>query len=186
MQLGMGAAFKKELRKRLVEKFLPDLPAESLKAIEAEIVSGRLRPGDEIGTEAALVRQLALESDVLLTIEEGSKGGFGAHVGHFLTEEGLLDSGSLKFRTMYIPDIWIETGSQKEQYDIAELNEPHIVAKVDGLLAAVKEQKQAREHAQAGMAGMAGADGRVKSASALAQDMVTAVVAGRGPPSSAL
>ena len=91
-----------------------------------------MKPLDE-----ALVRQLALESDILLTIEEGSKGGFGAHVGHFLTEEGLLDSGSLKFRTMYVPDIWIETGSQKEQYDIAELNEPHIVAKVDGLLAAV-------------------------------------------------
>ena len=88
-----------------------------------------------------LVRQLARESDVLLTIEEGSKGGFGAHVLHFLTDEGLLDGGSLRFRSMYIPDIWIETGTQKEQYDIAQLNEPHIVAKVNSLLEAAKASK---------------------------------------------
>ena len=43
---------------------------------------------------------------------------------------GLLDRGTLRARTMVIPDIWIEAGTIKEQYDIAGLNEPHIIAKV--------------------------------------------------------
>ena len=42
-----------------------------------------------------------------MTVEEGSKGGFGAFVLHFLSEEGLLDNGHCAVRSMYIPDIWI-------------------------------------------------------------------------------
>ena len=41
-----------------------------------------------------------------------------------------MDRGTLRARTMVIPDIWIEAGPIKDQYDIAGLNEPHIVAKV--------------------------------------------------------
>jgi hypothetical protein len=42
---------------------------------------------------------------------------------HFLVDSGLMDNTNLKVRTMYIPDIWIEAGTQKEQYDIAGDND---------------------------------------------------------------
>jgi 1-deoxy-D-xylulose-5-phosphate synthase len=91
-----------------------------------------------------LIRTLANESDVLVTVEEGSKGGFGDHVLHFLAKEGLLDRGTLRARTMVIPDIWIEAGPIKDQYDIAGLNEPHIVAKVEELVKSIRDYRPSR------------------------------------------
>lgn len=91
-----------------------------------------------------LIRTLANESDVLVTVEEGSKGGFGDHVLHFLTQEGLLDRGTLRARTMVIPDIWIEAGPIKDQYDIAGLNEPHIIAKVEELVKSIRDYRPSR------------------------------------------
>ncbi len=73
-----------------------------------------------------LVRQLADEHSVLITIEEGSIGGFGDHVLHFLTLDGLMDDGNLKFRPMVIPDTYFEAATQYEQYDQAGLNSQHI------------------------------------------------------------
>ena len=73
-----------------------------------------------------LVRELADEHGVLITIEEGSIGGFGDHVLHFLSLDGLLDDGNLKFRPMVIPDVLFEAASQHEQYAEAGLNSEHI------------------------------------------------------------
>lgn len=73
-----------------------------------------------------LVRQLADEHSVLITIEEGSIGGFGDHVLHFLSLDGLLDSGELRFRPMVIPDAYFEAATQYEQYEQAGLNAKHI------------------------------------------------------------
>ena len=73
-----------------------------------------------------LVRELADEHSVLITIEEGSIGGFGDHVLHFLTLDGLLDDGNLKMRPMVIPDAYFETATQHEQYEQAGLNARHI------------------------------------------------------------
>lgn len=73
-----------------------------------------------------LVRQLADEHSVLITIEEGSIGGFGDHVLHFLSLDGLLDDGELRFRPMVIPDAYFETATQYEQYEQAGLNSEHI------------------------------------------------------------
>jgi len=73
-----------------------------------------------------LIRQLADENSVLITVEEGSIGGFGDHVLHFLALDGALDEGKLKVRPMVLPDIYIEAGTQHEQYDIAGLNSQHI------------------------------------------------------------
>jgi 1-deoxy-D-xylulose-5-phosphate synthase len=95
-----------------------------------------MKPLDE-----ALITELARTHDMLVTIEEGSVGGFGDHVLHYLTSEGLLDDGNLRVRSMVIPDIWIEQGPQKDQYDIAELNEPHIVAKVVALLSGLRTKR---------------------------------------------
>ncbi len=55
----------------------------------------------------ALIRQLAAHHEMLITIEEGSVGGFGSQVMQFLASEGLLDNG-LKIRTLVMPDIWME------------------------------------------------------------------------------
>ena len=74
-----------------------------------------------------LVRQLAAEHELLITIEEGSMGGFGSHVAHFLANEGLLDNG-LKIRTMTLPDIFQDHDNPVKQYDQAQLNAKHIVA----------------------------------------------------------
>lgn len=96
--------------------------------------------------DADMIEYLADNSDVLLTIEEGSVGGFGSHVQQFMSEEGLLD-GNLLFRSMVIPDMWIEQGPQKDQYDIAQLNSPDIQKKIDdlvGRLASRKEKERAR------------------------------------------
>lgn len=73
-----------------------------------------------------LVRELADENSVLITIEEGSIGGFGDHVLHFLALDGALDEGKLKFRPMVIPDAYFETATQYEQYEQAGLNSEHI------------------------------------------------------------
>ncbi len=74
----------------------------------------------------ALIRQLARHHEVLITIEEGSRGGFGAFVLHFLSDDGLLDRG-LKVRTMTLPDIYQDHDSPAKMYDAARLNAPHIV-----------------------------------------------------------
>ncbi len=73
-----------------------------------------------------LVRELADEHSVLITVEEGSIGGFGDHVLHFLTLDGQMDEGNLKFRPMVMPDAYFEAATQREQYEAAGLNARHI------------------------------------------------------------
>jgi 1-deoxy-D-xylulose-5-phosphate synthase len=75
-----------------------------------------------------LVRDLARNHEVLITIEEGSIGGFGSHVLNFLAEAGLLDSG-LKVRTMVLPDIFIDQDKPEKMYEMAGLDRNAIVAK---------------------------------------------------------
>jgi 1-deoxy-D-xylulose-5-phosphate synthase len=74
-----------------------------------------------------LVERLAREHEVLITIEEGSVGGFGSFVLHHLAHAGMLDAG-LKVRPMVLPDRFIEHDTPTVQYDDAGLNAKHIVA----------------------------------------------------------
>jgi 1-deoxy-D-xylulose-5-phosphate synthase len=74
-----------------------------------------------------LIRRLAHEHPVLITIEEGSPGGFAAHVMQFLALNGLLDTG-LRFRPMTLPDAFLDQDKPELQYELAELNARHIVA----------------------------------------------------------
>jgi len=76
-----------------------------------------------------LVLRLAREHEVLITIEEGSIGGFGSYVLQTLAERGMLDSG-LKVRTMVLPDIFIDQDSPNAMYARAGLDAKGIVAKV--------------------------------------------------------
>lgn len=73
-----------------------------------------------------MIRKLALEHDVLITIEEGSIGGFGSHVVDYLTNEGLMEQG-LKVRTMKLPDVFIDQDSPDEMYKTAGLTAVDIV-----------------------------------------------------------
>lgn len=73
-----------------------------------------------------LVKQLADEHEVLITIEEGSDGGFGAFVLHGLARTGRLDNG-LKIRTMTLPDIYIDQDSPAIMYQQAKLDADAIV-----------------------------------------------------------
>ncbi len=74
-----------------------------------------------------LVRRLAGEHEVLITIEEGAVGGFAAHVMQFLATEGILDNG-LRIRPMVLPDRFIDHDKPQNQYEEAGLNARHIAA----------------------------------------------------------
>ena len=75
-----------------------------------------------------LVSELAREHDLLITIEEGSIGGFGDHVLHFLSLGGFLDQGTLKVRPMVLPDSYIEAASMEQQYEQAGLTDRFIIS----------------------------------------------------------
>jgi 1-deoxy-D-xylulose-5-phosphate synthase len=76
-----------------------------------------------------LLRQLARHHEVLITVEEGSTGGFGAQVLHALAREGLLDRG-LKVRTLTLPDSFIEQNKPAAMYVEAGLDVGSIVGAV--------------------------------------------------------
>ena len=76
-----------------------------------------------------LIRKLAATHEVLVTIEEGAAGGFGAHVLTWLSDEGLTDAG-LKVRTLRLPDIFQDHDAPTKQYAEAGLDAPAIVAAV--------------------------------------------------------
>ncbi len=73
--------------------------------------------------------QIATNHDVIITIEEGSIGGFGSHVNHFLNEKNLLDKDS-KFRSMILPDLFIDHDKPEKMYKIAGLDSLSIENKV--------------------------------------------------------
>ena len=119
---------------------------ESLKAadqlaahgLSATVADARFaKPLDE-----DLILRLAREHEVLITIEEGSRGGFGAFVLHLLAEKGVLDRG-LKIRTMTLPDVFQEHDSPVRQYDEARLNARHITATVLDALGRAEEAAKA-------------------------------------------
>ena len=76
-----------------------------------------------------LILSLAADHEALITIEEGAIGGFGSHVGQLLAENGVFDRG-LKFRSMVLPDIFIDQASPEDMYRVAGLDAKEIEAKV--------------------------------------------------------
>ena len=95
------------------------------KGVNASIVDARFaKPLDE-----NLIWQLATNHEVIITIEEGSIGGFGAHVSNFLNDKNLLDS-NLKFRSMILPDKFIDQDKPENMYKSAGLDALSIENKV--------------------------------------------------------
>jgi 1-deoxy-D-xylulose-5-phosphate synthase len=83
--------------------------------------------------DEALILDLAARHDALITIEEGAIGGFGSHVSHCLAEAGVFDTG-LKFRSMVLPDIFIDQASPADMYATARLSAADIEARVLALM----------------------------------------------------
>lgn len=82
-----------------------------------------------------LILQLVREHEALITIEEGSIGGFGSHVAQLLFDEGIFDQG-FKFRSMVLPDTFIDQSSPADMYATAGMNAPQIEAKILDVLGA--------------------------------------------------
>lgn len=80
-----------------------------------------------------LILRLARDHEALITIEEGAVGGFGSHVAQLLADEGVFDSG-LRFRSMVLPDLFIDQASPEEMYEAAGLTARNIEAKVLSVL----------------------------------------------------
>ncbi|MBM1817529.1 1-deoxy-D-xylulose-5-phosphate synthase [Pseudosulfitobacter pseudonitzschiae] len=80
-----------------------------------------------------MILQLAADHEALITIEEGAVGGFGSHVAQLLADEGVFDNG-LKFRSMVLPDIFIDQSSPADMYATAQLSAKDIEAKVLSVL----------------------------------------------------
>ena len=108
------------------------------KGINTTLIDSRFaKPLDE-----KLIWQLATDHEALITVEEGSIGGFGSHVSNFLSEKKLLDKG-LKFRTMIFPDKFIDQNKPDLMYKIAGLDALSIEEKVlDVLNSNIILQKQ--------------------------------------------
>ncbi len=99
------------------------------KGISCTIVDARFaKPLDE-----KLIMEVASNHEVLITIEEGSIGGFGSHVMQFLSDRGVFDKG-LKFRSMTLPDIFIDQDTPEKMYEIAGLDCKSIASKIEETL----------------------------------------------------
>ncbi|MEO1641436.1 MAG: 1-deoxy-D-xylulose-5-phosphate synthase, partial [Pseudomonadota bacterium] len=92
--------------------------------------------------DAEMILKLAADHDALITVEEGAVGGFGSHVGQLLSDEGVFDAG-LKYRSMVLPDIFIDQASPAAMYDVAGMNAEHIEAKVLEVMGVATLKKRA-------------------------------------------
>ncbi len=79
--------------------------------------------------DADLILRLAREHEALITVEEGAIGGFGSHVAQLLAEAGVFDRG-LRYRSMVLPDVFIDQASPEAMYRVAGMDAAQIEAKV--------------------------------------------------------
>ncbi|WP_201861084.1 1-deoxy-D-xylulose-5-phosphate synthase [Microvirga soli] len=102
--------------------------AEELEArgLSTTVADARFaKPLDE-----ELILRLARDHEVLITVEEGSIGGFGSYVLQLLADKGALDRGTLKVRSMVLPDVYIDQDKPDRMYAKAGLDAAGIVTKV--------------------------------------------------------
>jgi 1-deoxy-D-xylulose-5-phosphate synthase len=105
------------------EKAADELAAHGLSATIAD--ARFMKPLDE-----EMILKLARDHEILITVEEGSIGGFGSHVMQLVSDQGMLDSGALKFRSMILPDVFLDHDSPAAMYARAGLDSKSIVKKV--------------------------------------------------------
>ena len=131
LQIGKGRIIKEGSKIALINfgaRLKECLIAEenlAKKGIKITLIDARFaKPLDE-----NLIWQLATDHEVILTIEEGSIGGFGSHVSQFLSEKNLLDN-NLKFRSMILPDTFIDHDKPELMYKYAGLDSQSIELKI--------------------------------------------------------
>ena len=101
----------------------------SKKGIDITIIDARFaKPLDE-----KLIMETVNNHEVLISIEEGSVGGFGSHVMQFLSDRGVFDKG-LKFRSMILPDLFIDQDTPEKMYEKAGLDSLSIANKIQETL----------------------------------------------------
>ena len=101
----------------------------SSKGIELTLVDARFaKPLDE-----KLIMEVVTTHEAVITIEEGSIGGFGSHVAQLLSERGVFDKG-LKFRSMVLPDLFLDQDNPEEMYKKAGLDSLSIVNRIEDVL----------------------------------------------------
>jgi 1-deoxy-D-xylulose-5-phosphate synthase len=136
LEIGRGRIVKEGTRVALLS--LGTRLAEALKAAEelearglsTTVADARFaKPLDE-----ELILRLARDHEVLITVEEGSIGGFGSFVQQLLTDRGMLDNGGLKLRSMVLPDIYIDHDKPDRMYAQAGLDAQSIVRRVFDIL----------------------------------------------------
>ena len=99
------------------------------KGINISIIDARFsKPLDE-----KLIMEAATNHEVLISIEEGSIGGFGSHTMQFLSDKGIFDKG-LKFRSMILPDLFIDQDTPEKMYEKAGLDSLSIANKIEETL----------------------------------------------------
>ncbi len=103
------------------------LAAEKLEALGLATTVADARFAKPIDRD--LVRNLANNHEVLITVEEGSAGGFGAHVVQYMLSEGLMD-GALKVRCLTMEDKFVDHGNVHQQYEAAGINASGMVGAV--------------------------------------------------------
>ncbi|AOR77520.1 1-deoxy-D-xylulose-5-phosphate synthase [Novosphingobium resinovorum] len=147
LEIGKGRVVREGTKVALLS--LGTRLGEALKAadhLEAKGLSttvADLRFAKPLDTD--LIRRLMLSHEVVVTVEEGSIGGLGAHVLTMASDEGLTDAG-LKIRTMRLPDTFQDHDKPETQYDEAGLNAPQIV---DTVLKALRHNSAGVNEARA-------------------------------------
>jgi len=151
LPVGVGRVIRKAPKDAEIKVAVLSLGTRLVEAVKAQRLLQASHP--DIGVTVAdarfmkpldeeLIRTLAAEHDVLITVEEGAIGGFGDHVLHKLAVDGLLDGGGVKVRPMVLPDQFVEAGGQGQQYEFAGLQAPHIAATA---LRALQRDREALE-----------------------------------------
>ncbi|MGB0682434.1 MAG: 1-deoxy-D-xylulose-5-phosphate synthase [Magnetovibrionaceae bacterium] len=124
------------------EKAADELAARGLSTTVAD--ARFMKPLDE-----DLIRQLAQNHEVVLTVEEGSIGGFGSHVTTFMANDGLFDQPGFKLRSLIMPDVFLDQEKPDIQVDQAGLSARHLVARALDALGRDAEAAEVRKAAGA-------------------------------------
>ncbi len=131
LEIGKGRIIQKGARVAILsfgtrlQEVMRACEALQAKGITPTVADARFaKPLDQ-----EMILTLAADHDALITIEEGAVGGFGSHVAQMLSEQGVFDQG-LKFRSMVLPDIFIDQASPAAMYETAGLSASHIETKV--------------------------------------------------------
>ncbi|MCE4225796.1 1-deoxy-D-xylulose-5-phosphate synthase, partial [Methylobacterium sp. C25] len=138
LPIGRGRVIRRPANARVALLTLGTRLGEALKAAEelekagiaVTVADARFaKPLDE-----DLILDLAQSHEVLVTVEEGSTGGFGAMVLHLLSAKGALDAGTVRVRTMTLPDSFQDHDKPEKMYAEAGLDAEGIIATVKGAL----------------------------------------------------